>query len=146
MLIAALDSEIQARYREPLDVDLSLDAHEVAERSGCFALAWVERRAVGCGAVRLVDDDTAELKRMFVLPKFRRQGVAKTLLQFLENEAVALGATRVVLETVTAPAGAAALYRWAGYSEIPRFGPYVNSEISYCMGKRLDPGGTGTDR
>lgn len=76
---------------------------------------------------------------MFVVPEFRRQGAAKVLLRFLESEAAALGARMVVLETVVTPPDAAALYRAAGYSEIPRFGPYVDSEISYCMGKRLDP-------
>ena len=102
-----------------------------------FALAWAEGRAVGCGAVRLIDEDTAELKRMYVVPERRRQGVAGALLRFLEDEALGLGARRVVLETVTHPPDAVALYRVAGYEEIPRFGPYVDSEISYCMAKSV---------
>jgi putative acetyltransferase len=89
--------------------------------------------------VRLIDDDTAELKRMFVVPEFRRQGVAGAVLRFLESEALDLGASRVVLETVTTPPDAVALYQAAGYEEIPRFGPYVDSPISYCMGKSLKP-------
>ena len=48
-----------------------------------------------------------------------------------------LGASRVVLETVTTSPDAAALYRGAGYEPIPRFGPYVDSAISYCMAKSL---------
>lgn len=46
-----------------------------------------------------------------------------------------LGASRVVLETVTTPPDAVTLYRRAGYEHIPRFGPYVDSTISYCMAK-----------
>jgi GNAT superfamily N-acetyltransferase len=139
-LIAALNEEVQARYSEPLDpFYFSLDTDEVESGRGAFALAWVEQRAVGCGAARLIDDHTVELKRMFVIPEFRRQGIARAVLRFLESEALALGASRVVLETVTRPPDAVALYRGAGYQEIPRFGPYVDSAISYCMGKTLEP-------
>jgi GNAT superfamily N-acetyltransferase len=142
-LIAALDEEIQARYRRPLDAFyFSLGDDEVGPGRGAFALAWVGGRAVGCGAVRLIDDDIAELKRMYVLPESRRQGVAAAVLRFLEREAVDLGASRMVLETVTTPPDAIAVYRHAGYQHIPRFGPYVDSEISYCMAKSLVEPGT----
>ena len=137
-LVAELDAEIHGRYSDPIGLDLAVTTEEVEVGRGAFALASIAGRAVGCGAVRLVEPDTAELKRMFVIPRFRRQGVAKALLRFLESEAAALGATLIVLETVITPPDAPALYRKAGYSEIPRFGPYTNSEISYCMGKRLD--------
>ena len=137
-LIAALNEEIQARYPKPLDAFyFSLDTHEVGPGSGAFALAWVEERAVGCGAVRLIDDDLAELKRMYVVPDSRGQRVAAAVMRFLESEALVLGASRVVLETVTTPPDAVALYRGAGYEPIPRFGPYVDSAISYCMAKSL---------
>lgn len=140
-LVAQLDAEIQGRYGEPLGLDLSIDAEEVEDGLGAFALAWVAGAAVGCGAVRLIESDKVELKRMFVVPEFRRQGAAKALLQFLEGEAAALGARMVVLETVATPPDAVALYRAAGYFQIPNFGPYINSQISYCMRKRLDGGG-----
>ena len=139
-LVAELNDEIQARYAETLDgFHFSLDHDEVEPGRGAFALGWVEDRAVGCGAVRLIDDATAELKRMYIVPEFRRQGVAGAVLRFLESEALALGASRVVLETVTTPPDAVALYRAAGYQEIPRFGPYVDSPFSYCMAKSLEP-------
>lgn len=57
------------------------------------------------------------------------------VLRFLETHARSLGASRVVLETVTEPPAAVALYRAAGYGELPKFG--VESEISFCMGKIL---------
>jgi len=139
-LIAQLDEEVQARYSEPLSAFyFSLESGEVERDRGTFALAWADGRAVGCGALRLINEDTAELKRMFVLPEFRRHGVAAAVLGFLEREALALGASRVVLETVTNPPDAVALYRRAGYTEIPRFGRYIDSAISYCMGKSLNP-------
>jgi GNAT superfamily N-acetyltransferase len=138
-LVSALDEEIRARYHKPVDdFVLKLDPEEVAPGHGAFVVAWADKKAVGCGAVRLIDDETAELKRMYVVPESRRQGMAEAILRFLEDQARALGATRVVLETVTDPSAAVALYRAAGYEEIPKFGPYVESEISFCMGKIFD--------
>ena len=138
-LLCALDDEIRARYDRPVnDFVLKLDPEEVAPGHGAFVVAWVDEKAVGCGAVRLIDDETAELKRMYVIPDYRRQGMAEAILRFLEDQARALGATHVVLETVIDPPAAVALYRAAGYEKIPMFGSYVESEISFCMGKIFD--------
>ena len=140
-LLYALDEEIRARYDEPVDdVLLTLDPEEVAPGRGAFVVAWADGKPVGCGAVRLLDEGTAELKRMYADPEYRRKGVARAMLRFLEVQSRALGATRVVLETVVDPPAAVALYRAAGYEEIPKFGPYVQSDISFCMAKMLgDP-------
>jgi len=138
-LLCALDEEIRARYYEPVDdFVLRLDPVEVAPGHGAFVVAWVDEEAVGCGALRLLDNETAEVKRMYIAAEYRRQGMAGAILRFLEDRARALGATRVVLETVIDPPAAVALYRAAGYEEIPKFGPYVDSEISFCMGKIFD--------
>jgi len=139
-LIVALDAEIRARYEDPIQgLVLDLGLAEVAPRLGAFALAWAGDDAVGCGAVRLIADDTAELKRMYVVPEYRRHGVASAILQFLESQARSLGASRIVLETVTSPPSARSLYQAFGYEQIDKFGQYVESEISYCMGKILRP-------
>jgi GNAT superfamily N-acetyltransferase len=139
MLLHALDEETRARYDEPVeDFVLKLDPEEVAPGHGAFVVAWADEKAVGCGAVRLIDNKTAELKRMYIVPEYRRQGMAGAILRCLEGHARALGATRVVLETVIDPPAAVALYRAAGYEAIPKFGPHVESEISFCMGKIFD--------
>ncbi len=139
-LLYALDEEIRARYDEPVeDFTLKLDPEEVAPGRGALVVAWADDKAVGCGAVRLIDTQTAELKRMYIVPEYRGKGLAGAILRFLEDRAWALGATQVVLETVIDPPAATALYRAAGYEEIPKFGPYVESEISFCMGKSFEP-------
>ena len=138
-LFHALDEEIRSRYDQPVeDFVLKLNPDEVASGHGAIVVAWEDEKAVGCGAVRLLDSQTAELKRMYIVPEYRRQGIAGAMLRFLENHAHALGAARIVLETVIDPPAAVALYRAAGYREIPKFGPYVESEISFCLGKVLD--------
>jgi GNAT superfamily N-acetyltransferase len=97
----------------------------------------VDGAPLGCGAVRRLDQATAELKRMFVAPGIRGQGVGRALLRALEDEARGLGARRLVLETGIRQRAALALYRKTGFAVIPAFGEYVDSPTSVCMGKDL---------
>jgi ribosomal protein S18 acetylase RimI-like enzyme len=114
----------------------------VAEGSGAFLVAYVPDvgSAVGCGAVRRIDEVTAEIKRMYVAPAGRGCGIGKQVLAELEAEARRLGVRRLVLETGPRQPEALALYRGAGFTEIPLFGEYVGSEFSICMEKVLDAG------
>jgi putative acetyltransferase len=98
-------------------------------------------RAVGCGAIRRLAGGDAELKRMFVVPERRGQGVGRLLVAELEHVARLLGATRLVLETGVRQPDAIALYRKCGFGPIPFFGEEVGSELSVCMGKDLSGAG-----
>jgi GNAT superfamily N-acetyltransferase len=91
----------------------------------------------GCGAVRRIDTETGEIKRMYVAPAFRGRRVGARLLAALEAEARRLRLARLVLETGTRQVEALGLYRAAGYAVIPAFGEYVDSPLSVCMEKRL---------
>ena len=71
-LIAALNAELTATFPEPGATHFSLTGAEVASGDGAFVIAHVDDVAVGCGAVRRLDQVTAELKRMYVDPSFRR--------------------------------------------------------------------------
>ena len=73
---------------------------------------------VACGGLRRLDDETAEVKRMYVRPEHRRRGHGRRLLRQLEAEARALGYTRVRLDTGPLQPAAAALYASAGYHPI----------------------------
>ena len=139
-LIHALNGELDARYPEDGANHFRLDPAEVAEGRGGFFIAWRGQTAVGCGAVRRVDDGAAEIKRMYVPPALRGQGIATRMLAHLEAEARRLGATRLVLETGERQFESVALYRRAGFVEIPRYGEYVDSPLSLCMGKPLAVG------
>lgn len=137
-LIAQLDQELAARYPEPGANHFRLDADEVGPGRGAFLLARLDGEVVGCGAVRIVEPGTAELKRMFALPSARRRGVGRAILRALEDEARRLGVTRLVLETGIRQAEAIALYRAHGFTEIPPFGEYVlSAATSVCMSKEL---------
>ena len=92
---------------------------------------------MGCGAIRRLDADTAEIKRMYVEPGARGQGVGRAVLAALEAEGRRLGVTRIMLETGERQVEALALYSRAGFVRIPAFGEYVASPLSLCMGKEV---------
>lgn len=146
-LIAALDAELSALYPEPGANHFRLDPVEVADGQGAFLVVYRGGAAVGCGALRLLDPETAELKRMYVAPAARGTGLGRRLVAALEAEARALGVRRLVLETGTRQAAALALYAATGFRPIPLFGEYrLSPDTSVCLGKELDGAPPGAAR
>jgi putative acetyltransferase len=94
--------------------------------------------ALGIAALSRNADGSAELKRVFVAESARGRGVARTLLRAVEDFARAQRVHAIVLETGPAQPEAIALYESLGFGHIPRFGQYVNDELSVCMKKALD--------
>ena len=137
-LIAALDAELTATFPEPGATHFSLTPAQVAARDGAFVVAYLDDVAVLCGAVRRLNEATAELKRMYVVPSLRGRGIGRALVEALEHEARLLGVTKVVLETGTRLAPAIRLYEAMGYARIPLYGEYHTSpDTSLCFGKSL---------
>ena len=138
-LITRLNAELDARYPEPGANFFSLDPGEVGPGRGAFVIARLEGAGapVGCGAVRLLDAETAEVKRMFVDPAARGHGVGRKILEVLQARARSLGARRLVLETGPRQPEALALYTRAGFAPVEAFGEYVGSELSVCMAMDL---------
>ena len=136
-LIDALNAELSHRYPEPGANHFRLDPEEVADGRGAFLVAARAGRLVGCGAVRRIEERTGEIKRMFVSPEERGQGLGRAILAALEAEARTLGIARLVLETGVRQPEAIALYRGAGFAEIAPFGDYIGSPLSVCMAKDL---------
>jgi putative acetyltransferase len=92
---------------------------------------------VASGALRPLDERTAELRRMYVLPSARRGGVARAMLERLEQAARTLGYESIRLETGYKQEAAIAFYRACGFQPIPPFGEYADDPTSRCFGKRL---------
>jgi putative acetyltransferase len=139
-LIGALNAELGAIYSEPGATHFRLDPDEVADGRGTFLVISRDGTAVGCGALRLIDADTAELKRMYVAPAARGTGLGRRLVAELEARARAMGVRRLVLETGVRQAAALALYRATGFQPIPLYGEYcLSPETSVCLGKDLGP-------
>lgn len=136
-LITELNAELTGRYPEAGATHFRLDAAEVAPGFGAFFVASIDGEAVGCGAVRRIEDSVAEVKRMYVRTAARGRGIGGAILVALETEARALGVSRLVLETGVRQPEALALYRRFGFDVIPPFGEYVESPLSVCMAKDL---------
>lgn len=88
---------------------------------------------LGCGAMKEYDPTTMELKRMYVNERHRGKGIGTMLIHELEKWCIELNHTRCILETGPWQKEAIALYKKSGYSEIPKFGPYVNMDFSICF-------------
>ena len=91
----------------------------------------------GCGAVRRFNEDTMEIKRMFVRPANRRGGMATMILRELEKWSAELGAKYCILETGKNQPEAIGFYTRNEYANIPNFGKYIDSENSICFRKEL---------
>jgi putative acetyltransferase len=102
-----------------------------------YLLAWREGVAVGCGALRRLDGQRGEIRRMFVTQQARRDGVGRALLARLEADALALGYRRLLLETGLQQKPAMALYRAGGWRRIPPYGNFVGDPTSVCFSKTL---------
>jgi GNAT superfamily N-acetyltransferase len=112
----------------PLDIDLDVEAEiaagpppELAGAHGVLLLVRVDGEPAGLGGVRFLDDEAAEVKTMFVSPAFRGHGVARATLVELERIARERGCRRTQLDTSDYLTAAVALYRAAGYREIPPY-------------------------
>lgn len=92
---------------------------------------------VGCGAIKEFNHTTTEVKRMFVLPEYRGQGIAGQVLRALETWAKELGYTQTVLETGKKMEDAIQLYRSKGYRVTENYGQYAGVDTSVCMKKQL---------
>ena len=136
-MVAALDAGLAELYSPEQRFGPNLTAQHVEGDRGTFLVARAGDRAVGCGAIRLLDPMTAEAKRMFVEPDYRGMGVGRALLARLEEAARRLGVRRLVLETGIYQEAAIALYRHAGFTQVDCWGEYTSSPTSVCYEKNL---------
>lgn len=100
-------------------------------------LIYREGRAVGCGAYKLYDEETVELKRIYVDSSLQGRGIGKELVRRLEADAKKAGYRYAVLETGAPLIRAAKLYQGLGYERIPNYGQYADMPDSICMKKKL---------
>lgn len=94
---------------------------------------------LGCGGLRQLDATSGEVKRMYVVPERRGTGVARAVLEALEEHARSLGWTHLRLETGPEQPDAIKFYTRHGYAPIPCFGYYVDEPTSRCFERRLHP-------
>jgi putative acetyltransferase len=93
-----------------------------APPSGCLLLASVEGEPAGCVALKRIEDDVSEMKRLYVRGGHRGTGLGRTLAERIIREARGLGYRVIRLDTVpSVMGGAVALYRSLGFREVPAY-------------------------
>jgi GNAT superfamily N-acetyltransferase len=139
LLVEAVQAEYVVRYGGPDSTPV--DPSEFAPPAGQFVIGYLDETAVAMGGLRRhhggANAVEVEIKRMYVAPSARRLGLARLVLSALEERAVALGATRIVLETGQRQPEAITLYQSAGYEPIDGFGHYRDAPLSLSFAKRL---------
>ena len=133
-LVPLLDKDLRNRYQDLQD---QYDQHNVLVNVDTVVIAYVDGKPAGCGCFKQFDDVSVEMKRMYVKPEYRRQGISSAILNELEAWARESGYTEAVLETGDRQDEAIALYKKQGYQSIPNYPPYEEMETSICMKKWL---------
>jgi GNAT superfamily N-acetyltransferase len=133
-MVNALDEDLNQRNG---DIQRQYDQYNKIDKIKHAIVIYVDEKPVGCGCFKLFDNETVEMKRMFVLPEMRGKKMAAKLLQELETWAVEEGFTKAVLETGLRQVEAQHLYSVAGYSRTENYGQYVGMEDSICFSKEL---------
>jgi putative acetyltransferase len=135
-LIAALTQELARMYHDE-DGSGNFAPADVLVARSAFLVGSLAGRPVACGAYRPMSPDVAEIKRMYVEPDYRGQGLGLLILQELEMRARRDGYSRARLETGTLQPEAIRLYERAGYHRIDNYGIYVGNPRSVCFEKAL---------
>lgn len=133
-LITALDAYLQSLYPPASNHLLGMPA--LQEEGVLFAVARNEAGICACGAV-VPQAEAGELKRMYVSPAMRGQGLGRALLDFLEQQAADRGMRVLRLETGIHQPEALRLYERAGYVRRGPFGDYLPDPLSVFMEKHL---------
>jgi DNA-binding MarR family transcriptional regulator/GNAT superfamily N-acetyltransferase len=123
-------NELAERFESGFDPgkSISANADELRPPVGIFEVARLGGQPIGCGALKIKDKKTGEIKRMWVHTDARGLGVGRRILYALEEKAKGLGLRRLRLETNRTLKEAQALYRNCGYVEVLPFNdePYAH--------------------
>jgi putative acetyltransferase len=127
---AAIDA--RALYPELHASNAPWPANAPLQEGGAYVVAYLDGLPLACGALRPIDSETAEVKRMYIQRDHRRRGLGRAVLAYLQREARRLGYKRLLLETGYKQLASIALYESFGFHRIPPFGEYKNDPTSVC--------------
>jgi hypothetical protein len=114
----------------------SFNPNDVCVPRSLFVVAYDEDgKAIGCGAIRPINEDIAEVKRMFA--KTKAIGVGSEILHYLEKQAQKMGYSVLWLETRLINKRAVSFYERRGYHHISNYGKYVNKPEAVCFEKNI---------
>ncbi len=114
----------------------SFTLEDMDEARSCFVLAInQDGKAVGCGAIRAISQEIAEVKRVYA--KEKGQHIGTDILTYLEEKAKSLGFTALWLETRAKNNQAVSFYLKKGYVIRENYGKYAGNNQAVCFEKLL---------
>ena len=117
----------------PISVPLP-DAADYRPPQGAVLVAFAGNRALACVCLHSLSPGLGEVKRLYVAPQARGQGLARRLMTAIEDQARAFGMTRLNLDTNEALTDAIALYRATGWQDTA---PYTGFPATHWFTKPL---------
>ena len=109
----------------------SLPGKYSAEKRGSLYLAEIDGTPAGCVAYYRTDEQTCELKRLFVRPAFHRRGLGRALMDRAINDSTNAGYETMILDTLKRLEGAQELYDQLGFSEIEPYNVNPHEDVAY---------------
>ena len=122
-----IDGEDHAFYNQYNNIDVL--KHTIVVYSG--------QNPVACGAFKVFNENSVELKRMYTKPSYRGNGYAAKVLNALESWAKELDYKSCILETGKRQIEAVEFYKKNNYTITPNFGQYKNVVNSICFKKHI---------
>lgn len=119
--------ELQEQYNKYNEIDYIKDV----------VIIYRNDIPIACGGWKEHDENTIELKRVFVIKENRKQGISKLIINNLEQLGKEKGYKYAILETGKKQYEAINLYESNGYEVIENYGPYLGNTNSICMKKRI---------
>ncbi len=101
--------------------DMEAELFQYREPTGTFLVLTDDERVVGTGAIRRLDDETCELKRMWFLPPYRGRGYGMMMSEMLLDFARAAGYRRIRLDSAEILTAAHKMYLRLGFYPIERY-------------------------
>jgi putative acetyltransferase len=132
-LLQKLDEHMSSLY--PAESNHLLGIEALLQPSIRFFVARQQGTALGCGALKLEGDGSAEVKRMYVDPSSRGLGIGKALMRTIEDAARREAVRTLRLETGIHQPEAIGLYIASGFREVPAFPPYQPDPLSRFFAK-----------
>lgn len=114
----------------------SFNVKDISDARAVFVVAYSDAgESIGCGAIRPIDENTAEVKRMYA--KSKAKGIGTAILSYLEGQAQKLGYSKLWLETRLINKRAVAFYERRGYHRIANYGKYAGRAEAVCFEKTV---------
>jgi GNAT superfamily N-acetyltransferase len=133
-LVSCLDHELWVELKED---QATYDQYNKVPDIETAIVIYAGEEPIACGCFKVYDQETVEIKRMFVQKAWRGKGLSRKLLNELKQWAIELGYRYAVLETSHRFVTARQLYTTNNYQIIPNYPPYTGMEESVCMKKKL---------